>query len=235
MTRMEHEQCMKHNNPHNLNNQELSDEELLSMVDGGTEMTHGYDALLSHITTAKAEMVPSTAFVEKMLAALPTPGAASVREHMPVTPGIKSPFGERFAWFGSAMVSPWKIATPIAVVLLVFGVVIGRNNSRESQVPVAAPMAFQIESASMPTASDARNSAADSAGGVAPQARMMMTASKVAPKAAPVPSSASAVVAMLSSEADGDADDNSSADVNLLSIDPASVNDLKQTYDATTN
>lgn len=236
---------MKDNN-YNNNNQlkEISDEMLLRLVDAGMEgagtEAEEFRSLLASLSKTKENILPSKEFGERLIAALPVmarAGTASGKVE------IKSPYGERFAWLGAVMSSPWKIATPIAVLLIVFGAAFKAHPAKEAEMPLAQPMmtAIKVESADVAPEKAAGNATAPLDVHLdAPLAarRMMMTVPQATSKkvAPPVPSSASAVIAMLSSEADADANtQNSSSDVTLLSIDPTSVNDLNQTYDAAIN
>ena len=232
---------MKDNN-HNNNNQlkEISDEMLLRLVDAGMEgagtEAEEFRSLLASLSKTKENILPSKEFGERLIAALPVmarAGTASGKGE------IKSPYGERFAWLGAVMSSPWKIATPIAVLLVVFGAAFKAHPAKEAEMPLAQPMttAIKVESADVAPEKAAGDTPAPLGAPLAARSMMMTapqsTSKKVAP---PVPSSASAVIAMLSSEADADANtQNSSSDVTLLSIDPTSVNDLNQTYDAAIN
>lgn len=224
------------NNKPNNEIPELSEAELLEMIDSGKDMTHGYDELLSRIMSAKSSIVPDEGFVQKLVSSLPSPlpGVSSVggtEVKSPYTESTEST--ERFAWFSVATLSSWKVVTPLAVVVLVFGVMIGRHPTGETQYPTPMHMAVNVEDAGNPAANSAESTgmAADTSAPPA-QARMMMTSAKMAP----APSSADDVIALLSSEADADASMTTSiSDISLLSIDPSSVSDLNQTYDAATN
>ena len=222
------------NNNHN-NTPELSEAELLEMVDAGEAKTHGYDGLFSHIASVKSSIMPDEAFVRKLVSSLPT-------HETPVTSGelseVKSPYTERFAWFSAATLSSWKVATPIAVVVLVFSVIFGRGLGKQDQDPTSMLMAVNTTSGQAENTavapSDALTRGQD---GHTPLTLTLTPGSMMmAAKMSPAPSSADGVIALLSSEANADASTTTSnSDISLLSIDPFSVTDLNQTYDAATN
>ena len=219
------------NNHHHNNTPELSEAELLEMVDANKAKTHGYDGLFSHIAMTKSSIMPDEAFVQKLVLSLPT------HETLMTSGGlseVKSPYTERFARFSAVTLSSWKVATPIAVVVLVFSVVFGRGLGKQDQDHTPMLMAVNTTSGQAENVAVAPSGtltlSQDGHASVA-EGKMMM-----ATKSSPAPSSADGVIALLSSEVNADASTTTSnSDISLLSIDPSSVTDLNQTYDAATN
>ncbi len=228
------------NNTHNNQIPDLSEAELLLMIDGGKDVTHGYDELFSRIEKTKAFIVPGEAFMGKLLAALP--GASGIVTSGELS-GTKSPYPaspaypdttRRFAWFSAATLSSWKVATPVAVVVLMLSIMIGRQSNKQGEpIATAMPMAvnvMQMQVENGIVSPDASGALAADTHAPVQQAGMMMA------KRASAPSSADGVIALLSSEANADASTTTTnSDISLLSIDPSTVTDLNQTYDAATN
>ena len=216
----------------------MTDEEILQILDGAfphdekSAEAASYRALLSHIATTKDAIIPSEALATKLIDAFhaETRGAGQAD-----TKGaVQSPYIGKSLWYDRIMASPWKIVAPIALILLVFGVMTkfdGTDNRHQGAPLAVDTQVMRVESVLPPEGSVTSPSPAPTAQPAT--LPMMMSAAKMMPKST---STAHEVVALLALEADADvATSSSNYDVNFLSIDPDSVNYLNQNYDAATN
>ncbi len=233
-------------NKHNNNKIELAEEnEILKLVDahtrsGGVSHTSNsadgreYDELFSLLTAAKSSLKPDTALLRKTLAKLPA-AAIPLSEQHRHSGAIVSPYVGTVNWL-AARVSSWKVATPVIVLFIAVATLVGAAPKR-GQAPTVMPVSEEMiaplaaDTAVVPSTFAVAEPAASDA---SPQMMMM---SKMSQTTVPstTPQNVGELIALLSSEADGDVD-LGVGDMNdpLYSVDQASVDALQQSYDVQT-
>lgn len=199
--------------------------------------TEDYKELLELLADSRTSITPSPEALRALLANLPTTSASLPFEQ---SQSIKSPYRGVVNWL-YAGTSSTKFATPFIVVLFAVAVIIGAS-PRKGMAPLSVTPPATDEVISVSTSGMVAENPSpalfsvteDAVPAIAPRAMLM---SKMSQTTVPstTPQNVGQLIALLSSEADGDVD-LGITDVNdpLLSVDPASVDAIQLSYDIQT-
>lgn len=225
----------------------LEEKEILSLIDAlerdelisSTESTsEGYKHVFSLLRDARTTINPNPEQLKALLAKLPVTTTSSLPfEH---ADAIKSPYRTSINWLYAGP-SPIKYTAPFIVILFAVAVIIG-TSPRKGMDPlsIAPPQNGEVitEATNVKVAEIAVPTSFAVADNMAPAlASRELPMSKMSLTTVPstTPQNIGELIALLSSEADGDVD-LGLTDLNdpLLSVDQASVDAIQLSYDVQT-